>query len=44
MGTMGREWGGEDELKKVSVMNFRDMLPSPMSRPVAVPQGPMREI
>ena len=29
-------------VKKVREMNFRDMLPRPMSSDVAVPQGPMR--
>ena len=34
--------GGADSLKKVRVMNFRLVLPSPMSIPVAAPQGPIR--
>jgi hypothetical protein len=31
-----------NSLKKVNVMYFMLVLPSPMSMPVAAPQGPMR--
>jgi hypothetical protein len=38
----GRLYSNHNLLKKVNVINFKLILPSPMSMPVAAPQGPMR--
>ena len=34
-------YDGHDVLKKVNEMNFKLVLPSPMSMPVAAPHGPI---